>query len=161
MKDQIKQKLSSLPTAELQKIYAEHDLTEWSEDAFVAIHEILRSRGEEVPELAPRDEKAATALKRSAASSAQDNGSIISGLSIIVFLLLSAVSVYAANGVSSAAIVGILMAGASAAVLFGIGAILKTLGVALEVMNGIRDLLEQRQNTGETTNAEQGGDGDA
>lgn len=48
--DTIRQTLSRCETAELRRIWIEHDEVEWRPEAFSAIASILRDRGEPLPE---------------------------------------------------------------------------------------------------------------
>jgi len=47
--EQIKDNLSKKTTEELLSIWAENDRTEWSEEAFAAIHVLLTDRGAAIP----------------------------------------------------------------------------------------------------------------
>lgn len=142
MTEKIKESLRRKSSAELKEIYRRHDLAEWSEAVFEIIPEILAERGESPPvlgSLGPSAEEREREHQRRCqlAQAAEDAGALIKGLGVLIAVSLGVIMIFAAEGSVIAALSGLMNAAFTAALIYGIGAILQTVGAILASLEDV------------------------
>jgi hypothetical protein len=131
MREKIKESLRQKSTEELLDIYRHQNLAAWSVEVFEIIPGILAERKEPCPELGSLGTSAKEQerqRRRKLAQAAEDAGALIKGVGMLFAVLLGVLFIFAAGGALIAALSGLMSAALVAALIYGIGAILQTLG---------------------------------
>jgi len=134
----IQESLEKKSTEELLSLYEDHDFDEWSEDAFIAMNNILESRGQSVAKWDSFDKKV-NISKDIDYSEAADNaiyiGATIKVLAVIGFVIMVLITGIFTKANGAAILISIITYGLIATVVFGIGSILSCLGMLLSKSN--------------------------
>ena len=130
----IQESLEKKSTEELLSLYEAHDFDEWSEDAFIAMNNILESRGQSVAKWDSFDKKVNISKDTDyseAADSAIYIGATIKVLAVIGFVIMVLITGIFTKANGAAILISIITYGLIATVVFGIGSILSCLGMLL------------------------------